>query len=422
MQQESVLIEARPSVADAPLKAGDGLVFDAADWRSPEEAEEGGRVYQVAATRRGQLEVHFGNGAINFGRIRPGDLVWRTDDPALEKVVRPFTEANTPLHKQPLTVRVTARQGSPLVTEWTLVEQPQTLVTVVSDDPLGAAQNRALTAEFVRDQLGRLGNTAYELADLELDVQGNPFVPSSLLNQLRRQAVERLAESQGRPRPSTLRDPQEALASLLAPLHPAASLTETTQVAAYDLPRATLHLLVRTPEQLDAAIDLRPASITLDYLELYGLRPAVERVQESGIVARVASPRILKPNEQRVVNFLLRLECPILVRSTGLLYALQGEASQPLIGDFSLNAANALTAKTFLCLGLVRLTPTHDLNAAQVADLAGAIDPESWRSWPTSTWLCSTPNTASSAVFCRQAPATKTAATRARRIAWRCAT
>ncbi|MGH2571506.1 MAG: peptidase U32 family protein, partial [bacterium] len=29
----------------APLKPGDGVVFDAADWRSPEEPEEGGRVY-----------------------------------------------------------------------------------------------------------------------------------------------------------------------------------------------------------------------------------------------------------------------------------------------------------------------------------------------------------------------------------------
>ncbi len=376
VQQESVLIEPRPKVADAPLKPGDGVVFDAADWRSPEEEEEGGRVYQVAATRRGQIEVHFGNGAINFSRIRPGDLVWRTDDPALEKVVRPFTEASTPLHKQPLTVRVTAHQGFPLQTEWRLVEQPQTHATVISDGPLGAAQNRALTAEFVRDQLGRLGNTAYELADFELDVLGNPFVPSSLLNQLRRQAVEQLAERQGQPRWHTLRDPQEALASLLAPQHPNALSTENTPKTACNLPPATLHLLVRTPEQLDAAIDLRPASITLDYLELYGLRPAVERVQESGIVARVASPRILKPNEQRIVNFLLRLECPILVRSTGLLYALQGEASQPLIGDFSLNAANALTAETFLSLGLERLTPTHDLNAAQVADLAGAVDPD----------------------------------------------
>jgi putative protease len=88
--------------------------------------------------------------------------------------------------------------------------------------------------------------------------------------------------------------------------------------------RPSLHLLVRTPEQLAAALDLRPASITLDYLELYGLRPAVEQVQAAGIDARVASPRVLKPNEQRIVNFLLRLDCTILVRSGGLLQALQG--------------------------------------------------------------------------------------------------
>jgi putative protease len=138
----------------------------------------------------------------------------------------------------------------------------------------------------------------------------------------------------------------------------------------------SLHLLVRTPEQLAAALELHPASITLDYLELYGLRPAVEQVQAAGIEARVASPRILKPNEQRIVNFLLRLDCTILVRSGGLLQALQGTDHAALIGDFSLNAANVLTAETFLALGLARITPTHDLNAAQVAALACAIGGE----------------------------------------------
>ena len=141
-------------------------------------------------------------------------------------------------------------------------------------------------------------------------------------------------------------------------------------------PTSFLHLLVRTPEQLEAALALQPASITLDYLDLYGLRPAVEQVQAAGIVARVASPRVLKPNEQRIVNFLLRLGCPIVVRSAGLLHALQAEAHPPLVGDFSLNAANVLAADVFLALGLERLTPTHDLNAAQVADLAGRMGPE----------------------------------------------
>jgi putative protease len=134
--------------------------------------------------------------------------------------------------------------------------------------------------------------------------------------------------------------------------------------------------LVRTPQQLEAAIALRPASITLDYLELYGLRPAVEQIHEAGLTAQVASPRVLKPAEQRIVNFLLRLGCPILVRSTGLLQALLAEDHPPLLGDFSLNAANALSAQTFLDMGLTRLTPTHDLNAGQIATLAQAIGPQ----------------------------------------------
>jgi len=143
-----------------------------------------------------------------------------------------------------------------------------------------------------------------------------------------------------------------------------------------------LHLLVRTPEQLDAAIAFRPASITLDYLDLYGLRPAVERVQTADITARIASPRVLKPDEQRIVDYLVGLDCDILIRSTGLLQALtiatetSGRSGRSWTGDFSLNAANALTARALLDLGLHRLAPTHDLNAAQIADLAQAIGPE----------------------------------------------
>ncbi len=130
---------------------------------------------------------------------------------------------------------------------------------------------------------------------------------------------------------------------------------------------------MRTAEQLDAAIEFRPASITLDYLDLYGLKPSLERVRAAGLSPRVASPRILKPGEERVVDFLLSCACPILVRSAGLLDALRTRPHAALVGDFSLNAANAITAAELLALGLDSLAPTHDLNAAQVADLARAV-------------------------------------------------
>jgi putative protease len=347
-------VRVEPEAADeiAPLKPGDGVVFDAAGWRSPEEPEEGGRVFEVER-RDGAIELRFANGAIDGARIRAGDLVWRTHDPDLDKAVRPFIKPAAPVAKQPVEIRVTAREGEALSARWSVADAS---VTVTSGAPLGAAQNRALTLEALRGQFGRLGNTPYEIASLEAEIEGRPFAPASLLNQLRQEAVARLQELQAKPRRIAARQAWPAVTPRLAPDGP---------------PR--LHLLVRTPEQLDAALALAPASITLDYLDLYGLLPSVERVKAAGIPARVASPRVLKPGEERIVEFLLRLDCPILARSAGLVEALRGRAHPDLTGDFSLNAANALTADALLDLGLSRITPTHDLNAAQVAALARAV-------------------------------------------------
>ena len=349
----AVTIEPAAAQALAPLKAGDGVVFDAADWRSPEEAEEGGRLFQVAPRGR-RLELRFANGAVNPSRIRPGDLLWRTHDPQIEKAARPFTEAATPVRKQTVDVQVTAREGQPLETEWRV---PTASVVVRSAEPLAAARNAALDEQLLREQFGRLGNTPYELGEVALTLEGRPFAPGSLLNQLRREAVERLQERQG----------ARSTTTHLSEWRPPAPARREEAAAAT---AATLHLLVRDAAQLEAALEARPASITLDYLDLYGLRPSLERVRQAGIAARVASPRVLKPGEERIVDFLLGCDCPILVRSAGMLEALRERAHAELTGDFSLNAANALTAAELLAMGLSYLTPTHDLNAAQVAELA----------------------------------------------------
>jgi putative protease len=339
----------------SPLKPGDGVVFDAADWRSPGEPEEGGRVFEV--TPRGRnIEVAFGNRAIRFDRIRAGDILWRTDDPELHVHARPYTEASVPVQKQCVDVHITANEGSPLTAVWTC---GSTRVTVESPNPLQAAWEQGVSVELLRDQFGRLGNTAYVLGNVALEVGGNPFVPVSLLNKLRRDAVERIQAAQASPRSIEVRDPVSALHAV-----------STATPAPVGVSEPQLHLLVRTPEQLEAALSLSPDSITLDYLDLYGLRPSVDRVKAAGIPARVASPRVLKPGEARIVNFLKSLDCQILVRASGILQALNAEPGPTLIGDFSLNAANSLSAAEYFGRGISRLTPTHDLNAAQIANLA----------------------------------------------------
>ena len=121
----SVVIAPESDPAIPRLKPGDGIVFDAADWRSPGEPEEGGRIYQVLPAAGG-LELAFGNGVVNTSRIRPGDLVWRTHDPEIDKLARPYTTAVSPVSKQKVNARVIAREGQPLELEWYLpaVQRP----------------------------------------------------------------------------------------------------------------------------------------------------------------------------------------------------------------------------------------------------------------------------------------------------------
>ena len=191
----------------APLKPGDGVVFDAADWRSPEEPEEGGRIFEVLP-RGGAIELRFANRALDHARIRRGDLVWRTNDPELEKRIRAL-----PAERLPVRVRVTAPEGAPLTAVW---EAGGIQVTVESAAPLGGARSRALDVELLREQFSRLGNTPYRLAGLELTVEGAPFAPASLLNQLRRDAVERLEAAATTPQPIEIRDPMTVLDEIVS--------------------------------------------------------------------------------------------------------------------------------------------------------------------------------------------------------------
>jgi len=357
--EAGVIVEAEAPHNLAPLKPGDGVVFDAADWRSPEEPEEGGRIFEVLP-RGACMELRFANRALDISRIRPGDWVWRTDDPSIARAARPFLEAVAPRRKQPVRVRVVARENERLDTEWS-VEGAR--VRVQSTEALGSATRRALDLDLLRAQLGRLGNTAYEIEEIVLDAEGAPFAPASVLNQVRRRAVELLEAAQAAPRVIETHDPAEALADLLpAPVAPLAA-------------PPTLDWLVRTSEQLEAAIAARPASITLDYLDLYGVRASLDRIRAAGIAPRVASPRVLKPGEEKIADFLLSCECPILVRPAALLHELHERSQVELAGDFSLNASNRLAAAEWFRRGASTLTPAHDLNAEQILEVARGVDP-----------------------------------------------
>lgn len=373
---------------DHDVELGDGLVFDAADWRSPDEPEEGGHVYEVKPIADDLVKLAFEHDRIDFERIKVGDWVWRSHDPQLINSLKPITTTEVPLFTRPIDFEVTAKGGSPIeivakITNHTSPTRERVnpspdkasgeyTATFTGEHPLEPAAKRPLDEEILQDKLGRLGGTPFHLGTIKLLTTDPVFVQTSVLNQARRQLVDELFDRAGEPQPISASPALDQVQQQVAAHTKAANQASSTP---------QLHVLVRTADQLDAVLDsleTPPASITLDYLELYGLRTSVDRIRSAGLTPRVASPRILKPSEQNVIRFLLSLECPILVRSGGLLFDLirnaDVEATPPeLIGDFSLNAANAISVSELLNLGLTRITPTYDLNSQQVTDLTQQI-------------------------------------------------
>ena len=151
-----------------PVRRGDGIVFDAG---RPQEAEQGGAVYDIlpagggsglesgspgegAGTRKGSItccvlllhhcslhfsagahswpiadrspaappaagdtvQLVFGRGALDLRAVRPGDLIWKNRDPALERRLRASYEALPAASQRrlPVAVAVQAALGTPL--------------------------------------------------------------------------------------------------------------------------------------------------------------------------------------------------------------------------------------------------------------------------------------------------------------------
>ena len=92
----------------------------------------------------------------------------------------------------------------------------------------------------------------------------------------------------------------------------------------------------------------------------------------------LATIRIVKPGEE---GFLKQVaDCrpdALLVRSLAALAFYRKEAGLglPIIGDYSLNIANELTADILADAGLARMVPSYDLNWAQLAAMLGRSDP-----------------------------------------------
>lgn len=350
-------VELDPKVSLVP---GDGVVFDTG---GDTNAEQGGRIYEI----KGGRKFYFLRGHINFAKLKAGDRVWKTDDPALEKRLRQsFSGKVEPRRREKVDLRLAGRAGEPLTIEVLGAEQhPGGNLKVTSSIQLQAARTAPLTTEKLRDHLDRFGESPFALGELKNEIEGEVILPIGELNRLRRELafqLEAARKVERREKPARWRE--------LLP----STLSEVPER------EPTLTVLCRTMEQIDAALGAGVQRLYVDFEDIRRYKDAVSLVRERGTGAQVllATPRIQKAGEQGFFK-LIENAAPdgVLIRNLGAIdyFAEKGNAFA-LVGDFSLNVANPLTAQHFIGKGLEHLTISYDLNIDQVLDLLKAGSPE----------------------------------------------
>ncbi|HQU41834.1 MAG TPA: U32 family peptidase [Pirellulales bacterium] len=343
------------------IKPGDGVVFDEGH---PEQDEQGGRVWQVRPVPGAghRVELLFREGAVNVAAVATGSLVWKTDDPAFRRrIEQTFARDATPRRVR-VTAHVAGRIGGPLLVR---LSDGEHAVRVEWPGPLEAARKHALDERLVREQFGRLGDTPFELGEVELDIAAPVMAPKSVLNDLRRRAVAELLDLRNRPVKSRAIY-TEALPELRREIMPASPRSASSPA---------MYVLVRTREQLDAVCawsrdnrPSQPAMIYCDFEDVRRYRDAVAVGRSAGLQIGLATLRIIKPGEEGLLAKIAAAEADaVLVRNLAALEWFREHAPRtPLVGDFSLNVANELTADLFFGAGLTRLVPSYDLSWEQL--------------------------------------------------------
>jgi putative protease len=331
------------------LKPGDGVVFDIG---GNTEHEQGGRIFEVRGRR-----IFFERGKIDFTKIPAGARIWKTSDPALDRQLRAsFSGRITPRQDllKPLDLTISGQPGEPLRIRCGEIE-------VSSRTLLEPARNHPLIPESLRTQLGKLGGTSFVLRHLDFQILGAAILPLSEINRLRRELVDRLHANNRDTSPRcTL---QEILPGFENP---------STELA-------SLSVLVRTPDQLQAALEAGIQEILVDYEDIRRYKDAVAtaRSTNKGAAIFLATPRIQKAGEEGFFKLISNSHPDgVLIRNIGGLEHFIGSPLR-LIGDFSLNVANPVTASVFKRQGLERITISHDLNSDQILSLLGQA-PTEW--------------------------------------------
>ena len=255
-------------------------------------------------------------------------------------------------------------------------------VEVRSEMALAPAQKRSLDVAQLREQFGRMGESAFVLGDLDASglAQGL-FLPVSELNRMRQEAVEDLTARRGWELSADLAERRERIAAATAEAEAVAEAPSATPSAPPSAPpsatpssAARLVAEVWTVADAEAALGAGADEIVLDpflrhpFPPLTRVSALVDAVRAAGKTFRLRLPTIVRPEERKKLDKWLALGTPILSGHLGLLAEL-GAEGRDVQADYAVNCFNASTARELFSLGATAITASVELTTEEIAQV-----------------------------------------------------
>jgi len=353
------------------IHPGDGLFFVDAN----EQMLFAARVYDVNELGDQAYIVNFEKGA-NLSKLKPKSLMYINRSPARDKLLQQSYTDKKLLKSIPLTIRIDAVLNQPL--RVSASDDQGHSVSLETEQRLSVAQNAPLDEAKIRKHFSALSGSIFDLAACQINLGTGLFIQDKQIKKLRQAVTAELEHARLALNTQTgflNLDAEEIIASV--PKMVQADSALESRAAAGPASKPKLNVLVRDDAQIDALESLSNEVIGTVYLDYrYGQRyqKSVDKIRALGFKAGIVTTRIFKAGREKLLGIIHRIQPDaVLVRNAGAFeYFKQKYPNQmpfELVGDFSFNVTNHLSAQYFLDKGLQAFSPSYDLNFQQLEEL-----------------------------------------------------
>ncbi|MGL5507520.1 MAG: DUF3656 domain-containing U32 family peptidase, partial [Paraclostridium sp.] len=290
-----------------------------------------------------------------IGEAKKNQIIYKTSDSDLLNTVQKTFEEDNENIKVNIDAKIEIKLGNkPILT---VFDKLGNLASIEGDKEVEQAMKVALTEEKVIAQISKLGNTSYIVDNIIVDIDDNASLPISILNQMRRDAIDGLSEER-------VKIKNREYKNNTVVYNPKEIIRDD---------EIKIRVKVKNIEQLESIANY-PEIDAVYYEDINTLDNAISIANENNINLVYSIPRILRNNDYKILNKLDKTS-NISVQ-TGNLGCVNLFKDKEIYIDYYLNAFNSETVNHYKNEGAKTICISQELNLTEIKETLKYTDAE----------------------------------------------